>query len=98
MALTSANFYNPGFSNFPLSSLTENEDYFQIIWEVMGKNIGTCALMQDDILVALIKVKEKKIWRVFYCWPSEMVPLATNMGGDRDGRAESSYPTSRTAD
>jgi len=26
----------------------------------MGKNIGTCALMQDDILVALIKVKEKK--------------------------------------
>lgn len=60
MALTSANFYNPGFSNFPLSSLTENEDYFQIIWEVMGKNIGTCALMQDDILVALIKVKEKK--------------------------------------
>ena len=28
MALTSANFYNLGFSNFPLSSLTENEDCF----------------------------------------------------------------------
>lgn len=100
MALTPANFHNISLSNFPLSSLTTNKDCFQIIWEEMEEKIGTCGLMQESISVALIKAKEKsiQIWWVFYCWLSEMVPLATNMGGDRAGRAESSSPTLPTAD
>lgn len=66
----------------------------------MREKVGTCFLMQEDILVALIKAKEKRnqIWWVFYCRLSEMVSLATDMGGDRDRRAESFYPTSPTAD
>lgn len=66
----------------------------------MGEKVGICSLVQEDILVALLKAKEKKnqIWWLFYCWLSEMVPLATGMGGDRAGRAGSSYPTLPTAD
>lgn len=88
MASISANFNDASLSNLPLSSLM-SKNCFQIIWEEMGEEIGTCSLMQEDISVALIKANEKnnQIWWVFYCWLSEMVPLATNMGGGRAGRA-----------
>lgn len=59
MALTSANFHNASLSSFPLSSLTINKDWFQIVCEEMEEEIGTCGLMPEDISVALIRQKIK---------------------------------------
>lgn len=60
MALTSATFHNSGLSHFPLSSLTTDQDCFQILLEEMVGKVGTCALMQKGLSVALIKAKEKQ--------------------------------------
>lgn len=59
MALASANFNKASLSNLPLSSLI-SKNCFQIIWEEIGEEIGTCGLMQEDTSVARIKANEKK--------------------------------------